>query len=135
VATRAIPFGDRLNLDYRVMANWVDENTRDDALILTAQGDESFAIQSALAWYTRRDFVEYSAYTADTMPARREGAPIFLLLISVDDSTRRTILAERPYDGYIEIARFEQEDMPPAVLLTKPRFADGTRTDSSGSTP
>lgn len=118
-AQRATVFGDAENRDYRGVARWLERNTPPDALVLAEQGEESFGMQNSLAWYTGREFIEYSEFTAQTIPSKRGAQPMYLLLISTDTKNRRAILAAPEFSGYAQVARFDREDYPEAVLYAR----------------
>lgn len=115
-AQRATIVGDAENRDYRGVARWVERYTPPDALVLAEQGEESFGMQSSLAWYTGREFIEYSEFTAQLLPEKRGVQPTYLLLISTDVDNRSAILATPEMAGYTEIARLERASLPEAVL-------------------
>lgn len=119
-ATRATLIGDPENQDYRGVARWLAQNTPDDALILAEQGDASFGIENALAWYARRELVEYHDFTATTIPAKRGSAPLYLLFVSTNTKTRNAILSTPALRGYVEIARLNRNSLPNAILYSSP---------------
>lgn len=118
-AERATVIGDAENRDYRGVARWLERNTPTDAIVLAEQGDESFGMQNSLAWYTGREFIEYSDFTTGTIPAKSGTQPLYLLLISTKAVNRRAILSAPAFDGYVEVARLDRDTLPEAVLFTR----------------
>lgn len=120
-AAHASAIGDADNKTYRKVAQWFEKQAPENAIVLAENGVASFGIVSALAWYTGREFVEYSDYTAQTIPAKRGDKPLYLLAISTDATGRDAMLATGVFSDYVEIARLKRANLADAVLFAPPK--------------
>ena len=109
-----------LNHRYRQVAAFVQQNTPPSAVILTqAQSGPLIELQNALAWYSRRQFVQYGSYTADALKSHNSSQPTFVLIAAGDPKVKKNLPDPGPESGLTPIAHEKDETGKVIAILCR----------------
>lgn len=101
---QAAESGQALDRQYQQMGRWLQETTPPNAIVLIWRDGASYGRQNALAWYSARETVELSEFTADYFETRRGEQAMYVMFVNTDPIYYPAALAETGLEHFRQVA-------------------------------
>lgn len=96
--------GQELDRQYRQMGRWLREVVPPNGIVLIWRDGASYGRQNALAWYSDRETVELTEFTADYFEKQRGEQEMYVMFVNTDPMFYPDALRETGLEHFHEVA-------------------------------